>query len=520
MAVEIRMDVDKGSGGVSPPERFFHFTCLGNFSGSDKARTNWEPKSVTRNSWDKLFEELAPTLDIHVVLPGVNDLKLSLAFKSLKDFGEKGLAAGIPFLRDLKAFAAHAGSASKERPFDAGAFCREHPDLSPLQELARKHGGEQVIDLLSMVDIGDEEESGMQLPNLGACLDGGPYKGEKRSALSAELGSITNMVLDQITGDEAFMALHGQFRALKYFLPFDAVRLSLIDCKKDELCDAVFTTFIKPDKGEPASLDLAVFCDQFGLSEGDHHIVYHLGRMAESLCAPFILNAAPQVLGCKTWGHLSHVRDISGRVNGPAHIKWRKLRDGSGAHWLFMAVNPFRLDSEEGEHVDRLPTGPASYYPALLVAQQVTAGKWPADLSHPGYQMTALSRCVARLDESQGYDLSFEGFCPISGKENGDRLHLMGMMAFGLIKMPAREKLEAGNLVEYTLSYRFFSGCCSRFLQERERDADLLNQLKTYAGLKEEGDLQYEEAEGQRIFRLKAPFLIFGVQPDLIMALG
>jgi len=521
MAVEIRADVNSGGTLPAPPERVYHFTCLGNFSGTQEPRTQWKPLAVNRNSWNSLFEELQPRLQFHVALPGINDLKPSLTFQSLKDFSEKGLIARIPFLEALKAFTTAAGSASKEKPFPAKAFCQERPALAPLVELAAKHGEEQVIDLLAMVDIGEETDSGLHLPNLGACLKGALYEGGNRSALNTELVNVRNMVLDQITGDPKFLALHGQWRALKHFLPCPGIQLTLIDCRKAELCDATFLTFIKPDRDEPAPLDLAFYCHEFGLGEADHHILFHLGRMAESLAAPFLLNAAPKVLGCKTWGHLSHVRDFSGRLAGPGHVKWRKLRDESGSHWLFMALNPFRLDLEEDhDNPNALLSAPASFYPALLMANQVSEGKWPADLLHPGHQSTHFSRCLARLDDEQGYELSFEGFCALTGKENGDRLYLLGMMGFGFIKMSARDKLEAANLVEHTLSYRFYCGSCSRFLAAREHHPNLHHDLKTFAGVTQDEDFRFEEADGQSIFRIKAPFQIFGVKPDLILALS
>jgi hypothetical protein len=329
-------------------------------------------------------------------------------------------------------------------------------------------------------------------------------------------------VLDQIRDDEALNALHGRWRVLKQFLPFKQVRLSLVDCVKEDLCDATFSLLIKPPAGEPRPVDLVFYCDEFADNEPDRHALYHLGRMAENLSAPFILNAARSVFGCKSWRHLSHLRDISGRIASPERVKWRKLREDSGSRWLFLAVNPIlvRPGEEAGDHDVAAPAAPASAYLALLTASMLTDGKWPGEMLPPGFQLDFASQCRATLDEPQGYDLAFEGFCGVSGREDGDRLYLLGMFDFSTVKQPANQQLEAANLVEHTLACRFYSGACSRYLIANESKPSFREDFMKYAAIKDESGLQFEESEGQRIYRLKPAYTILGVQPDVVIAVG
>ncbi len=522
MTEDIRIRVQTGEGEANRPvnERTFRFCCFGNYSGSKQARATWPPFEVNRNSWDILFETLKPRLVIEVELPKVEDLTLKLEFHSLRDFSARGICAQVPLLRDLRKLTEQAGSASPEKNFEIEQFMINHPSLDVLRTLTEAHGDTGTIDLLAMVDLG-EEENDLNLPRLKRLFAGKTYDGAERSKLCGELGQIRDLILDQVIADPELIGLHGRWRALKFFLPQKGIRLTLVDCLKSEWCDGTFLNFVKPDTGDPCPLDLAFFCDELGMNEQDRHILFHLGRMAENILTPFILNASPQLFQIKSWRHLTHVRDISGRLCGPAHIKWRKLRDEPGSQWLFMAVNPFVLDEEEdrdGEDGGGHLVAPPAFYPALLLAEYSKEGRWPSEMLHPGRQLTFSSRCLARLDEEQGRDLSFEGFCSVSGKENGDRLYLQGLLCFGQIKIPPREQLEAANLVEYTLPYRFYSGCCSRFLQKQ--DTNRAELLKAYASIDEDGDFQYEQADDRQVFRLKAPFTIFGVQPDLMLALG
>jgi len=311
----------------------FHFCCFGNFSGSGEDREALRAVPVNRGGWDRLFETVAPRLSLTVTLPKCDDLRLLLQFRSLKDFTTRGLTAQIPLLRDSAALATQAGAASPEAPLDPAALRSAMAGLAILEKLVAAQGGEAVIDLLSMVDIGtDDTEAGLSLPSLKAFFAAKTYDGHDRTKLMAEIESVRKLVLDKLAADPELVRLHGLWRGLKVFLPraTQRVRLSLVDCHKGELCDATYLLFVKPEQGEPLPLDLAFYCEELTNTEDDLHILYYLGRMAEGKQTPFILNAHPGVFGCKHWRHLSHVRDLSGRLNGPAHIKWRKQREEDG----------------------------------------------------------------------------------------------------------------------------------------------------------------------------------------------
>ena len=520
MNVEVTTNVNGAGPERKKPDddRVFHFCCLGDFSGGGGSKRPEQPLTVTRNSWDGLFDSLKPSVEAHVALPKVDDLKFKIQFRSLKDFSARGVEHGVPFLKELRELIEAIASASAESPVDPKKVTREKPSLGALADLAKAHGSAAEIDLLAMVDIGDEDEDDLSLPNLKSFFEQTHYTGQDRSKLRGELERIRALVLDQVLGARDLAELHGRWRALKFFVSSPGVKLSLLDRTKSELCQSVFETFIKPASGKSQTLDMAIFCDEFELSDDDHHILYHLGRMAESLTVPFLLNTGPRLFGCQAWPHLTGVRDFSGRLNGPGHVKWRKLRDEPGSRWLFLAVNPLRLDYEDESQLS--VSAPASFYPAMLAADRIQDGGWPGELLHPGFQLPVVSQCLARLDEEQGYDLSFEGLCAVSGKENGDRVQLLGMLCFASVKMPAREQLAAANLVEYSLSYQFYAGCCSRFLQQHEADPRLLEKLLVFSGVRDPADIQCEEADGQRIFRIQAPFKVFGVHPDLILAIG
>ena len=500
-------------------DRVFHFCCFGNFSGNREPSDTWDAFPVNRNSWDKLFETLNVSLQLSIQLPNVDDMDLSLSFDSLEAFSEKRIVKAVPLLAGLKALHQAVSGANSENPLTLGPLLENYPALRVAKGLAEASDEGQVLDLLNMVDIGEDQDQ-MRLPKLKALFAGSSYDGNQRSKLAAEIDQVSSLILEQIQEDPTFNALYGRWRVLKQFLPLLNVRLSLVDCIKEDLCDAVFSLCIKPDQGEPQPLDLAFFCDEFADTEPDRHTLFHLGRMADSLAAPFILNASASVFGCKHWRHLTHLRDISGRIASPERVKWRKLREAPGARWLFLALSPIAMtpgDQDEGG--DESPTAPASAYPALLLGSRLAGEGWPGELLHPGHQLDFATACLAQLDEQQGYDLAYEGFAAVSGKPNGDRLYLLGMFAFSRIMMPASESLEAANLVEHTLACRFYAGACSRFLMANQGHPQLLSLLKKYAAIRDDSGLQVEEADGQQIYRLKPGFTILGVQPDVVLAL-
>ncbi|MDJ0838743.1 MAG: type VI secretion system contractile sheath large subunit [Acidobacteriota bacterium] len=496
----------------------FHMAIVGNFSGRDHDFEDPGPLALSTNSWDELFERIAPSVQIISSLPRVEDQKIDISFSNLRDFREKGLTARVPLLAGMAALAKAIEDAPADSAPDIAALLAEHPALAVVRELANSGGEAQVLDLLSMVDIGEEDE--MSLPTLKTLFSGGAVK---QSKAMTELNRVRNSIREQIFKNANFTRLMGLWRGLRLFLPLlrkkddgPRLNLTLIDCPKDQICDAVYLTFIRPESGEPQPLDLLVCTEPLGVNQDDRHILHHLGRMAEGLSTPFLLESGPALFGCRTWGLLRHVPDISGKLNGPDHIKWRKQREEPGSEWLFLCAGPFRVREESAEDEDTEPAAPASFLPLMMMMEKLQNGLWPSEMMGAWGRYEAPGAPLAQLNEEQLNDMAFEGIIGIGASESGEFLELGGITCYGTIKLPARDQANPANILEYTLPYRFYSGCCSRFLAKPHEDH--VAALRDFTAVKKEEDLTYEEADGQHIFRIKPPFTILGAQPDLILA--
>ncbi|MCB1042676.1 MAG: type VI secretion system contractile sheath large subunit [Acidobacteria bacterium] len=509
------MNIQPFLGGARVKEDLqFQFCILGNFTGQHEERPSYELKAVNRNTWDSLFTDLKPSVRTVISLPAVSDFEVELVFTGLQGFSEKGVVSAVPFLSDLQAAIQAFGAASEEQPLDVNALLSNHSPLNVVKTMAMKTSQGPALDLLNMVDIGDEEDDGPQLPQLKAAFSEGTYQGHKRQAVVHELEGLKAEVLRQIQKDARFDELHAHWRGLKSVFGSlgKNVKLSLIDCDKDELCDAFFLTFVKPDSGDAARLDLAATSFEFTKMESDLHTLYHLGRMAESVSVPVLLNASPALFGVRSFQHMQHMHDFSSRLSGPDYAKWRKQRDETGSRWLFLCVNKFSQD-------DGAVWAPGSFAMLSVMAQALAAHQWPGELLAAAghWQETAQSQLV--LTRDQAHDLSYEGFCSISSESAQSELAIMGMNCLAAIKIGPGQSPAARDFVEYTLSYAFFVGCLSRFLVDHANDSELESKLRDFMGSNNPDDLKVEEDEGMRIFRAKPMFSIYGSRPDVVLAI-
>lgn len=505
-------------------EKTFHFCCLGNFSGNPKERDDYAVHAVDRNAWDSLFEILKPALRLPVSLPGISDFDVTISFGNLGDFGTKGLSRQIPLLEALRAFREQVSKSSPDQPLDVAAALAERPILEPLKQAALRYQEQPALDLLNMVDLGEDTgEASMDLRHLKALFSAPRYQGEKREATVRDLKSIEADVIGQVTSAPSYQDLASHWRSLKILLSVTGknCHLRLIDCTKPELCDAVFMTFIKPDSGVPEPVDLALTTFDFDHGEADLHVLYHLGRMCEALLVPFVMNAAPSLFGARNYAHFKHVTDYATRLGRPEYAKWRKQRDHSGSAWLFVSVNRFLGREEEGEPASRIWC-PGSVFFAALVAQALKEGYWPGELLGPQGESDISGVAYMPLTEAQGHDLGYEGFCAFIGSPKQTHLEALGMNCLASVKVPLGESPGARDFVEYTLTYRFFVGCLSRFLGTlaQTEAEDVQPRILEFIGSKNPEDVVREEDEGQIFYRIKPPFSIFQTRPDVVLGVS
>ncbi|PID46596.1 MAG: hypothetical protein CSB47_03200 [Proteobacteria bacterium] len=485
--------------------------CFGNFSGKTGQRPDLTPHLLTPNTWESLWMDLQPHTSVVIALPGVSDFNVSIRFRSLRDFSEKGLVQTIPILqvtRELREIIAQTNAEN--------TLTKEHPVFSrPEIALIQKACGTQtdenvVVDLLSMVDIGEEEEESLSLKYLLKVFNSPVYDGHQREKVLYDLTTLEGEIFKQIYKDNQFQELHAAWQTLKFWAKkSNAIKLELVDCDRSELCDAMYLNYIKPDDGKPRPLDLAFTLYSFDQSEEARHQLLYLGKMAESLSVPFLGNAAPALFGAKTEKRVGHIRDYSGKFSRPEYAKWRKLRDESGSNWIFLFVNSFTLLTE-----DPRIWLPSSAWGAGLLRYLLDLDIWPGELLGPYGRMEYGEEVLLNLDDAQVNDLGYNGFCILT--KEGESLRISSMNCIASLRIPSHAQSDASAIVPFTLAYRFFSGLCARTFSSFSGEGDFTETLKQKFNLEDE-DIKVEEGDNGPVIRITAPFGIFGIRPDFII---
>ncbi len=493
----------------------FHFVVFGNFSGRSAERESFVPREVGRANFEQLMAALRPAVAVQLELPQIDDLRLELHFAELRDFSERGLRRQVPLLESLRVLREGVAETSEERPLDTAALLADLVDGARLRELAAANqgsGGGGTIDLLSMVDLGDEPES---YPLLHECLGAPRYRGHKRAQLLAELERLQGRLFTQLRDHRELRRLHGHWRGLRACLgklPAN-VRVQVVDCLKDELCDALYLTCIQPESGPTQAIDLAIVCEGLAASEGDRHILHHLGRMGESLAVPVLVEVDLGLFGLRTYRQIDHLRELSAKLAGPAHLKWRGLRDEPGAHWLFLVFNPLRVKSEEQTGADETLLPAVFLAAALLGAPLETPGQWPAELLAASSDLAP--GAAAKITPELGEDLAYSGICAVGESAEGE-LRLRGMTSFAQLRCTRPGgALRSVDLVPYSLAYRLYVGCCARRWNHVDRDT-----FRQLAAVEREEALEIEQDGEVQTLRLRPNFTIFGSRPDILLDQG
>lgn len=492
--------------------RQFEFVCMADLAGHQQSRADLAPARLNANTLEMLFERFKPSCVVWASFEGVDDLKLDVAINGVRDFRPKALNQNVSMLATIAQVRKLVEEASEQSPVDTSQF--QGADIDWLKALANQTADEGFVDLLSMVDIGDDENEGLYLKYLKQFFATASYVGSDRSRVAADLKTVQQHIVEAIQKDTLFRQLEATWRGLAAIMNTfgEHAKLSVIDCAQDDLCDAYFLNYLKPESGDPLPLDFA-----FTTYELDHkgpslHILHHLGRMSMNLGVPFVFNASPQVMGAKTYTQLSHTRDISGKFSSPAHTKWRALRDEPGAEWLFGVLNPWRLD--EGDD-NRKVWGAPALFVASLFARRLKTGKWPSEMLGASGIWDISSETAATIDDAQAIDYAYEGLGVLGHKHLG--IALMGMNMLADVKLTGPESLEAANFVEYTLPYRFFVGCASRYFLDHYLPSNDTNAFARYLGVENPEAFTFEEEEGQVICRFQAPFTIYSSQADVVI---
>ena len=242
-----------------------------------------------------------------------------------------------------------------------------------------------------------------------------------RAALDRDIADIDAAMgdqLDAVLHQPRFQALEGRWRGLAWLIagiePGRRVKVRLLPVSWSELCrdleralefdqSITFRRIYEEEFGMPGG-------EPYGLMVIDHAVRHRvaagattddvgglaqLSAVAAAAFMPTVLSLDPSVLEVDTFSDLEGVRDITGPMRGPNHLRWRSL--SSRADMRFMAVTlprllarrpwtdePGRLDgfrySEHAPTADTRVWMSAGYAFAACAVRAFLDNNWPADV--------------------------------------------------------------------------------------------------------------------------------------------
>lgn len=304
---------------------------LGRFATGGLGVSRPEPIDVTAATLNAVMRDLAPRLTLSVpdrLVPSGGMRDFELDFQSLDDFLPDRLIARVPELQAIAQFG--------ER-VRAGTVTAEEPLIGLLTELGW-------------------ETSPQQDPVW-------------REYAVAEIHTRLSSQLDEILHAGDFQTLEANWRGLTLIVeqldPTGDTRLDILDLDKEALREdfaahssmeetllfqSVYTREFGQYGGQPYAAVLGAFA--FGAGAADVALLRRIGAIAAAAHAPFLADAAPELLGLKQFEELADATSLPDVHKAPRFAKWRSLLNDEVTRYLALTLPRLRLrrpyDQREG----------------------------------------------------------------------------------------------------------------------------------------------------------------------------
>ncbi len=241
----------------------------------------------------------------------------------------------------------------------------------------------------------------------------------RAEAMIAAIDLAVSRQVDAVIHAPAFQALEASWRALHLLVTVVAgtrqVRLRMLDLAWGEVCrdleqavefdqsnlfKLIYNDEIGTPGGQPYGLIVASYkvAHQPGASRPNDDItaLQGLAGIAAAAFCPIVVNAAPSLLGVRSFGELGGL-DLAEACDGQAFIRWRSLRQHEDSRFLGVAlpdvllrnayqpdsrnrIDGFRYAEDIGPLGDGLLWGGAATVFAIAVIRRFDQSGWFADL--------------------------------------------------------------------------------------------------------------------------------------------
>lgn len=296
-----------------------------------------------------------------------------------------------------------------------------------------------------------------------------PVNKQRVDQMIAEIDRVLGQQMDVILHQPEFQQLESAWRGLKLLVDRtdfrENIKLDVLHVTKEELLDDfenagditrsglykhVYTAGFGQFGGEPVAAMIGNYT--FGPSSPDMKLLSYVASVGAMAHAPFVMAAGPEFFNLKSFQELPGVKEVSDIFEGPAHTKWRSLREMEDSKYLAATLprfllrtpyhgieNPVRSFSYDegidGNH-DNYLWGNTAYLMATRITESFARYRWcpniigpqsggavddlPVHLFESLGQLQAKIPTEVLISDRKEFELSEAGFIPLTMRKDSD----------------------------------------------------------------------------------------------------
>lgn len=284
-----------------------------------------------------------------------------------------------------------------------------------------------------------------------------------------EIDRALSQQMDQILHQPQFQQLESAWRGLKLLVNRtdfrENIKLDVLHVTKDELLEDfdnagditrsglykhVYTAGYGQFGGEPIGAMIGNYT--FGPSSPDIKLLSYVASVGAMAHAPFVMAAGPEFFNLKSFQDLPSIKEVSDIFEGPAHTKWRSLREMEDSKYLAATLprfllrtpydgleNPVRSfgynEAIDGQH-DHYLWGNTAFLMATRLTESFARYRWcpniigpqsggtvedlPVHLYESLGQLQAKIPTEALISDRKEYELAEAGFIALTLRKDSD----------------------------------------------------------------------------------------------------
>ncbi|MCH4875322.1 type VI secretion system contractile sheath large subunit [Pseudomonas sp. TMW22091] len=284
-----------------------------------------------------------------------------------------------------------------------------------------------------------------------------------------EIDRALSQQMDQILHQPQFQQLESAWRGLKLLVDRtdfrENIKLDVLHVTKNELLEDfdnagditrsglykhVYTAGYGQFGGEPIGAMIGNYT--FGPSSPDIKLLSYVASVGAMAHAPFVMAAGPEFFNLKSFQDLPSIKEVSDIFEGPAHTKWRSLREMEDSKYLAATLprfllrtpydgleNPVRSfgynEAIDGQH-DHYLWGNTAFLMATRLTESFARYRWcpniigpqsggtvedlPVHLYESLGQLQAKIPTEALISDRKEYELAEAGFIALTLRKDSD----------------------------------------------------------------------------------------------------